>query len=359
MAEVHGELDDRFAPVAEWLSQSVDKGGDVGAAVAATVDGEQVVDIWAGARDAEGSPWERDTLVIVASTTKGLTGLCGNMCVDRGLLDPDAPVAEYWPEFAAGGKDHVPVRYLFDHRVGLPDLPGMGFEQMGNWDLVCGALAAATPQWEPGTAHSYHSGTYGWLVGELVRRVSGRRPSVFLREEVCEPLGVEAWIGAPEEVDDRIAEIANADGSTQPLGIAALRRMEFPAGNAFTNARSLARIYAALACGGDLDGVHLLDRATIEDATSYEVTGPWFGTEDPAPILSTVRFARGWVLNSLGAPMGPNPRAFGYAGAGGSIGWADPDRHVSLGYTPNLFDTTADGQPVRATQLAEVLFSCV
>jgi CubicO group peptidase (beta-lactamase class C family) len=351
---IHGHCDPRFAPIREMFEANLAAGDDHGAALAVTVDGVTVVDIWGGYRDeGRNQPWAADTLVLIMSVTKGLTGLCGNMCIERGLLDPEAPVARYWPEFAAAGKDAVPVRYLFDHRAGLPDLPGFDRNAVGDWDAVCAALAAQPPAWEPGTAHAYHSLTYGWLVGELIRRVTGKRPSQFLRDEVCRPLGVEAWIGAPPEIDDRIADVMPDLG---PLRMD--RRAEVPASNGFSNARSLARIFGALACGGELDRVHLLDPATIDAATSDAVTGSWYGGE-PAPVLAKIRFARGFELSSDMTYMGPNPRAFGHSGAGGSMAWADPERRVSFAYTPNLFETDIDLLYRRSNELTRRLFECL
>jgi CubicO group peptidase (beta-lactamase class C family) len=307
--------------------------------VAVTVEGRTVVDLWGGWADAARSrPWERDTIVLVASTTKGLTGLCGNMLIDRGLLDPQAPVARYWPEFAQNGKDGVLVAHLFDHRAGLPDMPR--HIPASDWDAVVGALAAEAPHWEPGTAHFYHAVTYGYLIGEVIRRITGVSVGTFLQREVCGPLGVDAWIGVPVEFDDRCAEVCGQGG---PLATADLRRFEMPAANGHTNGRALARIFGALACGGDIDGLHLLSASTIEDALSTEVTGPWIGFDEalfepdgPIPRSTFgLRFARGFMRSSEMSWMGPNPGAFGSAGSGGSIAIADPDARVGFGYAQN------------------------
>jgi CubicO group peptidase (beta-lactamase class C family) len=275
------------------------------------------------------------------------------MCIERGLLDPDALVASYWPEFAAAGKEDVPVKYLFDHRAGLPDLAGFDPERFGDWDAVCTALAAQAPSWPPGTAHAYHALTYGWLVGELIRRVSGKRPGQFLNQNVCSPLGAEAYMGALPEIDRRLADVL--PGPVRP-GVD--RRAEIPASNGYSNARSLARIFAALACGGDVDGTHILDEHTIEAATSSAVTGPWHESMF-SPLLAKIRFGRGFQLNSELMYMGPNPRAFGHSGGGGAMVWADPASRVSFAYTPNLYDMDMATMYDRANQLSRRVFDCL
>jgi CubicO group peptidase (beta-lactamase class C family) len=333
MVKIEGFCDPQFKAVQDAFVENWDLFAEVGASVAATVDGKPVFDLWGGWSDAAKTrPWDRDTIVVVASTSKGLTGICGNMVIDRGLLDSEEPAATYWPEFAANGKGDVPVKYLFNHTVGLPDLPE-GVDIL-DWEAMVTALAAAAPKWTPGTKLAYHAVTYGFLVGELVRRVTGQSLGTFLRSEVCEPLGADAWIGLPEALDDRVAEVVG-DYYDSPE----FRRAEIPAGNGFTNGRALARIYAAVACGGSVDGVHLFSKQTIEDATFASVTGPWEGGLEQVaalyPTLYTLRFARGFKMNSSFTWMGPNSNAFGDAGSGGSISFADPTARVSFGYAQN------------------------
>ena len=347
-----GEYDRQFKPLAELLEHHLDHGLDHGAALAVTVDGQQVVDIWGGWADAQRRrPWQADTLVLVMSVAKALTGICGNICVERGLLHPDSPVSAYWPEFAAHGKDRVLVKHVFQHRAGLPQVP-LDRDRWGDWDGVCEALAAAPPAWPPGTAHAYHALTYGWLAGELIRRVTGRRPNEFLQEEVCEPLGVEAWIGLPAAVDDRLAEVV----PEQPITMD--RRWEIPAANGFSNARSVSRVFGMLACGGRSGDVQVLERTTIDDATATFVTGPWHGGESHA-VLATIRFARGFQLGSEYLYMGPGTRAFGHAGGGGAIAWADPERRISFAYTPNLYEMDVERMYDRANRLSRCVFDCI
>ncbi|MCU1691564.1 MAG: esterase [Frankiales bacterium] len=360
--DVRGQVEPRFARVRDVFEENWSLFDELGASVAATVDGVPVVDLWGGWADAARTrPWESDTLVLVASTTKGLTGLCANMLIERGLLDPAAPVADYWPEFAAAGKQDVLVQHVFDHRAGLPDVPA-GADPT-DWDAMVEGLAAAAPSWPAGTAHAYHSVTFGHLLGELVRRTSGRTVGTFLREEVCEPLGADAWIGLPVELDDRVAELVGAGAAWSSE---AFRRNEVPAANCITHARALARIYAPLACGGDLDGVHLLDAKTIDAATSSSVSGRWYGWTDemlaaygvPESVFE-VRFARGFALSNSFAWMGPNPEAFGSGGSGGSLAFADPVARVSFAYAQNAH--LGQGQEVgsRSGRLVQALYDAL
>jgi CubicO group peptidase (beta-lactamase class C family) len=351
MVSIDGFCDLQFKAVRDAFAENWELFAEVGASVAATVDGRPVVDLWGGWADgAKTRPWDRDTIVVVASTSKGLTGICGNMVIDRGLLDPEEPAATYWPEFAANGKEQVPVKYLFNHTVGLPAIPD-GVNLL-DWDETVAALAAAAPQWTPGTKLAYHSVSYGYLVGELVRRVTGKSLGTFLRTEVCDPLGADAWIGLPESLDDRVAEVVGTFlGSDKPE----FRRAEIPAGNGHTNARALARIFSAMACGGEVDGVRLCSEQAIEDATFSSVTGPWHGggleqVIAMFPALFTLRFSRGFKMNSTFTWMGPNSNAFGDAGSGGSIAFADPQRRISFGYAQNAHlgpEATIDSRPGR------------
>jgi CubicO group peptidase (beta-lactamase class C family) len=363
MVTVEGSCDPQFERVREVFAENWDRFDEVGASIGVTVGGETVVDLWGGWSDAARTrPWDRDTIVIVASTTKGLTGLCGNMLIDRGLLDPSAPVADYWPEFAQNGKERVLVEHLFDHRAGLPNMPrGVAPE---DWDGVVAALAAKPPYWEPGTAHSYHAVTYGYLIGELVIRVTGETTGAFLRREVCEPLGVDAWIGVPPELDDRCAEVC---GQGAGMDGPSLRRYESPGANAHTNGRALARIFGALSCGGEVDGVRLLSQQTLEDATSTWVTGPWIGfdeslLEPDGPIPRStfgLRFARGFMRSSEMSWMGPNAGAFGSAGSGGSIAIADPEARVGFGYAQNAHLGPLAGVDSRPGLLLQAVYAAL
>jgi CubicO group peptidase (beta-lactamase class C family) len=206
-AAIHGVCDSRVQGLRDAFAENFAQGGEVGATVAATVDGKLVVDLWAGHADAARTrPWTRDTIVNIASLTKGLTAVCAHRLVDRGLLDLEAPVARYWPEFAPAGKAAIPVHFLLSHRAGLPaiDAP-LPTEALYDWDRMTGALAAQKPWWEPGTRHGSHAFTFGWLVGEVVRRITGKSLGTNWRE-VAEPLGLDCHIGLAAEHDARVAE---------------------------------------------------------------------------------------------------------------------------------------------------------
>jgi CubicO group peptidase (beta-lactamase class C family) len=360
--ELHGTCDTAFQRVKDAFVADFRDFDEVGASLAVVVDGRPAVDLWGGHADAARTrPWEQDTIVNVWSTTKGLTALCAHQLADRGQLDLDAPVATYWPEFAQAGKAEIPVRYLLSHQAGLPaisePLPPGSFL---NWDTMVHALEKQEPWWEPGTKHGYHAFTYGWLVGEVVRRITGKTLGTYFREKIAEPLGADFHIGTPEECDPQIAEVIPPEmpdlskpnlltqllADSESMSFKAIanppdlmnmavansvewRRAEIPAANGHGNARSVARIYGALARGGEVDGIRLLGPETIERAIVEQVSGP-----DEVMHLD-LRFAMGWALTSPAAPLGPNPRSFGHSGAGGSLGFADLDAKVGFAYVMN------------------------
>jgi CubicO group peptidase (beta-lactamase class C family) len=367
---IHGTCEPRFAAVREVFAKGFESGAEIGASVCFVRDGETLVDLWGGHVDRERSrPWQRDTLVNTYSTTKGMTALCAHMCVERGLLDLDAPVARYWPEFEAGGKSRLPVRWLLSHQAGLAaPRRRISVAELFAWQPFVAALAEQEPWWEPGTRHGYHALTFGHLVGELVRRVTGRSLGTFFREEVAAPLGADYHIGFGAELDVRTSDLygellpPQLEGSAPtlegPLGdffrdmrnpdtltgsafgnpnlggglvnTRAWRAAELPAVNGHGTARSLARIYGVLARGGAQDGVHLLERASIERAIEEQASGP-----DLVLGGMPMRFGLGFMLRQDFMPLSPSPRAFGHPGAGGSIGMADPDAKVGFGYTMN------------------------
>jgi CubicO group peptidase (beta-lactamase class C family) len=365
---IHGTCHPRFEAVREVFAKGFESGTEIGASVCFVRDGETLVDLWGGHLDRERSrPWQRDTLVNTYSTTKGMTALCAHLCVERGLLDLDAPVARYWPEFAAKGKDEIPVRWLLSHQAGLAaPRRRLSVEELFAWHPFVEALAEQEPWWEPGTRHGYHALTFGHLVGELVRRVSGKSLGAFFREHVAGPLGADYHIGFGPELDARTSDLygellppdlppAALEG---PLGAffrdmkdpatltgaafgnpalgeglvntRAWRAAELPAVNGHGTARALAAIYGVLARGGEQDGVHLLEPASIERAIEEQVFGP-----DAVLGGMPMRFGLGFMLRQDLMPLSPNPRAFGHPGAGGSIGMADPDAKIGFGYTMN------------------------
>jgi CubicO group peptidase (beta-lactamase class C family) len=380
---VGGVCDARFRRVREAFAENFARQGEVGAAVAVTIDGKPVVDLWAGHADsARTRPWTRDTIVNIASATKGPTAICAHHLADRGLLDLDAPVATYWPEFAQAGKAAIPAHLLLSHRAGLPAIETpLPTEALYDWGTMTRALAAQSPWWEPGTRHGYHAFTFGWLVGEVVRRITGKSLGRYWRDEVAQPLGIDCHIGLPAEHDARVAEFIPIPppppGETDPeeellknagpmvqkalnnppktvadMNTPSWRQAEIPAGNAHTNARALARVYGALACGGEVDGVQVLSPDSIERARAEQASGP-----DAVLFGLPTRFGLGFSLPPEGAGFGSSSgSAFGCPGAGGSIGFADPGAHIGFGYTMNQMQP---GMPVdpRALRIIDALYA--
>lgn len=382
---IHGEHDPRFDGVRDAFAATFAAPTEIGAALAVTVDGRPVVDLWAGSMDRAGTqPWERDTLVTVFSTTKGLTAMCAHRLVDQGRLDLDAPVARYWPEFAAAGKERVLVRSLLDHRAGLPAIrEPLPPDAMFDWDLMIRTLAAEEPWWAPDEKHGYHAVTFGWLVGEVVRRASGKTVGAYFREEIAGPLGLDAHIGMDESNDARCAHVRpgpRPSGGEETLfdrilkapesmpakafmnpmtmlmpGVLASRAwrgFEVPSVNGHTTARSLARLYGALACGGALEGVRVLSPESIRRC----YTERSFGMDEILGV--STRFGLGFMLSQPGASFGPNETAFGHPGAGGSLGFADPVARVGFGYVMNRMGTEILVDP-RASGLIEAVYACL
>ena len=385
MITAEGTCDPRFAAVREAFERNFAERGDQGASVCVYVDGARVVDCWGGHADgAQARPWTADTIVSVASTTKGLVALCAHMLAERGKLHLDAPVARYWPEFAAAGKQDIPVRWLLSHRAGLPAIRRtLPAEALFDWTAMTEAIAETAPWWTPGVRHGYHAITYGHLVGEVIRRADGRTVGTFLREEVTPPLGADFFIGVPEEADGRAAEVLAPPPPGEPtiwdtiladpesvsgrtflnpprtpnlINTRAWRAAEIPAANGHTSARGVARVYAALARGGELDGVRLLAPATIERAIEEQSRG-----RDTVLTLPT-RFATGFMLGMPGGIFncGPGRRTFGHPGQGGSIGFADPDARVGFGYVTNQYVTgTANHPDRRVLHLVDAVYAAL
>lgn len=363
---IAGSYAPRFRAVADGFAANFARHGEVGASVCITHEGETVVDLWGG-RFVPDAPaaWNADTVSIVFSSTKGATALCAHILADRGLLDLDAPVGEYWPEFACKGKEKATVRMMLDHSAGVPVVrEPLAKGAVNDWDLMCGRLANEEAFWEPGTRHGYHALTFGWTVGELVRRVSGRSLGTFFRDEVAKPLGLDFWIGTPELIESRVspiiqfrpekgaplsplAELALADRSSIPAlflfndgGFNPNRRdchaSEIGGANGITNARGLAGMYAPLANGGSLRGVKLVSAGAI--ARMGQVS---MATHLDETLRVPTRFALGYMKSMDNRRRGNignmilSERAFGHVGAGGSIGFADPSCRLSFGYTMN------------------------
>jgi CubicO group peptidase (beta-lactamase class C family) len=379
---ISGSCDARFARVRDVFADSFAARLETGASVAVTVDGRTLVDLWGGSADAAGTrPWQRDTIVNLYSTTKGLAALCAHLLVDRGELDLDAPVARYWPEFAAAGKESIRVRHLLCHQAGLAAIRRpYTTDDFYDWGLTTRTLAAETPWWEPGTAHGYHALTFGHLVGEVVHRISGKSLGAFFRDEVAKPLGADLHIGLAASEDARVAELipppadaiaaatsAAASGpnlelvarvlgnpAVNPLDTRtrAWRGAEIPAANGHGNARSVARVYAALACGGQVDGVAMLRAEAIAIASSVQTSGVDLVLQFP------ISWGLGYIVNADKELYGPNPHSFGHTGYGGSFGFADPDARISVGYAMNRMAATLAGEP-RGAALVEAVYSAL
>ncbi|MBY8840759.1 beta-lactamase family protein [Streptomyces sp. SP2-10] len=380
-ARIHGHCDPRFAPVREAFEENFRARGELGAAVAVTVAGESVVDLWGGWADpARTRPWERDTVVNVWSTTKGPVALCAHILADRGLLDFDAPVAAYWPEFAAEGKEKVLVRHLLSHRAGLSGLrEPHSLEELYDWDATTARLAATAPWWEPGTRSGYHALTYGFLVGEVVRRVSGLRPGAFLEREVTGPLGIDFTVGLPGRDSGRAAELVRPRTASAaeeaaffrrlpPVTLAALanpavgaaqansagwRAAEIPAVNGHGTARAVAALYGVFAGRGTYGGRRILSPEAAERAR--EGQGSCRDLVLGAAFEGETEIGLGLWLSGPQGAYGPNPRAFGHDGFGGSCGLADPEAGVSLGYVMNRMGPHIADDPRKAA-LVDALY---
>ncbi|MFI6250607.1 serine hydrolase domain-containing protein [Streptomyces sp. NPDC051016] len=392
MADIHGSYDELFTAVPALLSTLLDE-GDAGGAVAVFVDGKPVVDVWGGFVDAGRSvPWERDTLVGVYSVTKTMTALCALVLVDRGELDPEAPVSRYWPEFAEAGKERVLVRHLLAHTAGLPDWEGPVAE-LYDWAAATARLAGQAPRWEPGTAAGYHSLTQGFLVGEVVRRITGRGLGEFFAAEVAGPLGADFHIGLGAEHDGRVAltvpppgkdenyaagaasseaaDAANgeaagaasgeaadaasgeADGEKDPGAPArtattlrlrdgnslAWRRAQIPAASGYGNARSVALVQSLLACGGTVGGVRVLSPEGCARAREVQFEG-----EDRV-LGMPARYGLGYGLFG---------NALGWGGWGGALVWVDPEERMTLAYVTNqMREPAADNRGVELVMAAQ------
>jgi CubicO group peptidase (beta-lactamase class C family) len=373
---VQGHVHDRYAGVRETFEGNLSNGGDLGAAFCATVEGEIVVDLWGGfADEAKTRPWTRDTIVNVYSTTKTVTALTALMLADRGDLDFDAPVAKYWPEFAANGKDRVKVSHLMSHSAGLSGwAEKIAPEDLYDWEKATALLAAQAPYWEPGTAPGYHALTQGYLVGEVIRRVTGRTVGTVFREEIAGPLDADFWIGLPASEDGRVADLippppgqAIADGPGQTdlqanmsnnPGVDVLatrtrawRGAEIPAAGGTANARGIAEVHAILANGGVAKGRRFLSEAGCRKALELQVEGRDLILDMPA------RYGMGFGLSGGVFPF-PNANTIYWGGYGGSLAIIDMDARTSFGYAMNRMAGTTTGD-VRGLGLAMAMWTAM
>lgn len=375
-----GTCDPRFAALRDLFAAKLKSGEDLGASLAVNIDGEAVVDLWGGwADEARIRPWNADTIAPVFSTTKAMTSLAALVLVDRGELDLDASVARYWPEFAANGKAQVKVRHLLSHTSGVSgwEQP-IALEDIFDRERSTARLAAQAPWWAPGTASGYHALTYGHLIGEVIRRITGRSLGEFFAEQVAEPLGADFRIGLPPSEFHRVADLATADWPATDLtriepGSVAFKTATGPPGDrniplsktdwwrradigAFTghgNARSVARVQSAVACGGEVAGVRLLSPKTIERI--FEVQSDGIDLVVGCRFKIGVGYGLPWpeVL-----PCVPQGRVCFGAGAGGSLVIADADRRLTFAYVMNKLSPCLIASPVAAA-LVERLYDIV
>jgi CubicO group peptidase (beta-lactamase class C family) len=378
---IDGTTDAGFEAVRTAFAENFAQRGETGGAVCVSVGGRTVVDLWGGWTSASAAePWRPDTLVNFFSVGKGLMALLAARLAGDGRLDTDAAVTRYWPEFGAAGKEAVTVRHLLTHQAGLPAIrrqlpPGA----MLDWELMTGELACHPPWWEPGTAHGYHVNTFGFLVGEVLRRASGLSVGALLRAEVAGPLGADVHIGLDAAEHARVAEFiwpgrppapgdppgAGDDRTMEhnayfnPPGLsgvglvnsAAWRQAELPSANGHGSARGVARVYTALAAGGAVDGVLVVDPGALDAAATEQVYG------DDLILHRPSRFGLGFQLSQAERPIGRSARAFGHFGAGGSLGFCDPEAGVGFGYVTG--EMGPRWQNPRNRALIEALYACI
>jgi CubicO group peptidase (beta-lactamase class C family) len=370
-----GWCDRRFSPVREAFANNFAVHGEVGAAVCLIVDDRVVVDLWGGCADHQRRrPWQRDTLVNMFSIGKGMMAACAARLAGEGRLDPDGAVAAYWPEFGAAGKGAITVAQLLSHQAGLPAVrQALPASAMFDWDLMTRVLAAEEPWWSPGTAHGYHVNTFGYLIGEVIRRVTGATPGHYLQAEITGPLGADVHIGLPASEDHRVAEFlfpslpqwADAEqpmeykAYSNPTGLSGdgvintrqWREAEIPSTNGHATARGVALVYQMLAAGGSVDGRRIIDAGALRRATTEAVNGEDLVLHRPS------RFGLGFQLTQPERPLGPNPSAFGHFGAGGSLGFCDPGAKVAFGYVMNQMGPR--WQNPRNSALIDAVYECL
>lgn len=379
--EIQGEHDPAFTAVRDALVGNFSEHAEIGTAVAVYHGGEKVVDLWAGHMDTEGRvPWRADTLCIMYSLAKSMCATCVHILADRGQVDLEAPVATYWPEFAQAGKEGVKIRHILSHNCGVCFADAAAPGDLYDYDRMIAVLEQQAPAWPPGSKGAYNTVNIGYLLGEVVRRVTGTPIQQFLQENVCQPLGADYQIGVTPDDLDRVADltankIGNAmlkeggDGQSNlarawkpmpvPFGTAAQNSREFrlsgvPSFGGFGEARGMARIYAALANGGAIDGVRILS----EDAVARATTLQW---DEPADGMAGrhMRMSMGyWKNTPKFAPMGPNPEAFGHLGSGGARAIADPERNLALCFVSN-YQSEGMGVGVRTEAVVDAVFASV
>ena len=380
--DIKGYVAPGFEKVKEVFKANWD-GYEVGAACSVVKNGQTVVDIWGGWLDTEFKAlWQKDTLINVYSTTKGMGALVMAILVDEGKIDYEAKVMAYWPEFGQAGKENITVAQLLSHQAGLCGLRRKTtVEDLYDWDKMVTLLAAQEPLWEPGKGCGYHAIVWGYFLGELVLRITGKTLGTYFKEKVAEPLKADFFIGLPDSEMHRVGNMIGSNRARVPMSQAespadmpelyplallnpnirpfkdvsstAWRKAEIAAANGQANARGIARIYGMLANGGEIDGIRILSKAAIAAATIEEVDA-----SQPNMVMGRpIRFARGFSLN-FEEMYGRNPNAFGHAGAGGSLGFADPEANIGFGYVMNQMQVNLDDVS-RSKLLADAVYDCL
>ncbi len=374
--EIHGQCDARFASVRETFEKNFRENGDIGACFAVTLEGEYVVDLWGGHQDAARQrPWEEDTIINVYSTTKTMTFLVALMLEDRAVLDLDARVADYWPEFAQAGKEDVRVKHLLAHSAGLPGFSRpFDSAELYDWDFACADLASQAPWWEVGAHSGYHAITQGYLIGDVIRRITAKSFGTFFREEVAEKVGADFHIGVNPKHFDRIADLvaakemapilemdpdsitgrvfSNLDITPENTASAGWRQAEIPAANGHGNARSVVRAQTAMANNGRAFGTELFSAKTVARALQPQIEGT------DLVLGLDVKFAMGYAKPTPEIPMSPNENSLWWGGAGGSTICVDTDAHLCMSYVMNQMDNHIVGDP-RGVRLHQAVYDCL
>jgi len=386
--EIRGHCDPAFIPVKKAFQKNFRHQLETGAAISLVAEGKPVVDLWGGWTDfRRRRPWRSDTLANIYSATKGVTAVCAMRLMDQGRLDPDKPVAAYWPEFRGHGKEVITVRMLLNHTAGMvglrKQLPGRA---LYNWPVITAAYAEEPPWWTPGQKHGYHAISFGWLLGQVIRNITGMSVGKYLRQEITGPLGLDLHIGLSPAEHHRCATmimlrlrpsihkdalrfagalLGNITGPTaraftNPASIItgvnspAWRSAEIPSANGQSTAAALAALYGILATGGGQNGRQILSQNGVDQCSRREVAG-----RDAVLQLPT-RFGPGFMLNQENSSgnFGPGRRSFGHPGAGGALGFADPDARLGFGYVMNKMDTYILVDP-RARRLIDAAYRCL
>ena len=374
--EVHGECDPKFNKVKETFQKLYKEDREIGSCFAVYQDGRPIVDLWGGYQDKDRTkPWEKETIVTVYSTTKGVAALCAALAMEKGLINYEEKVSTYWPEFATHGKEDITVAMLLSHQAGICSPETRNVEDYYDQSIMAEKLAGMTPIWEPGTASGYHSMTFGWLVAELILRVTGKKIGTFFREEMGDGNHISFYIGLPESEDHRVAELVpfeitpsdnseteqvkltdaqkalrNSAGTLNIQNTKAWRQAEIPAANGQGNATGLAKLYSLIVPKND--NLKLLADDTVEKMTTMQIEGR------DLVLAVSVRWGVGFILNKHKVIYGPVERAFGHSGYGGSCAFADPENNIGVAYVMNrmLDNFNADG---RSIELINATYDCL